>query len=45
MSVYVKHHDSYVVKVFVSHCGSPGSNPGMTMLFICLNIKNVINGC
>ena len=41
MSVYVKHHDRFVVKVFVSHCGCPGSNPAMTMLFICLNIKNI----
>ena len=41
MSVYVKHHDSFVVIVFVSHSGGPGSNPGMAMLFICLNIKNI----
>ena len=45
MTVYVKHHDSCVVKLFISHCDGPGSNPGMTLCFLCLNIRNVINGC
>ena len=41
MTVYVKHYDSFVVKVFVSHCDGLGTNSGIALFLLCLNIKNI----